>query len=154
MTEREKKEERMLSSLMDLIAGKKKIISYRADRFEPDIYLLEKKFPEIRFYYPRVISDKHQLEFARSDIWVKDRFGLLSPAGGTVLDPADADFIIVPSLGFDEKHIRLGRGGGFYDRTLESAAERTLGLGFRELFPVRFPAEPHDIAVKIIVFDD
>lgn len=153
--DREKKEKRLFENLKRYAAGKRKIISYRADRFEPDIYHLEKIFPEILFYYPRVIQEENRLEFAASGSWTKDRFGLWSPTGGTVLNPEDADLIIVPSLGFNEKGIRLGRGGGFYDRTLEfSVLERTLGLGFMELFPVNFTAEPHDIAVNAIVFDD
>lgn len=155
MTEREKKEKRLFENLKSHTAGKRKIISYRADRFEPDIYHLEKIFPEIQFYYPRVIQEENRLEFAASEGWTKDRFGLWSPTGRIVLNPEEADLIIVPSLGFNEKGIRLGRGGGFYDRTLEfSVLERTLGLGFKELFPINFTAEPYDIAVNAIVFDD
>ncbi len=155
IADRDKKEKRILENLKIHLKGKKEIVSYRADRFEADIYSMEMFFPEIRFYYPRIIPGQNRLEFARSDFWTKDRFGLFSPEGGTVLDPVDADLIIVPALGFDENRIRLGRGGGFYDRTLnEAVSARTLGLSFRELFPVNFLSEPHDIAVKTIVFDD
>lgn len=154
IAEREKKEKRMLANLKDLISGMKKIISYRADRFEPDVYPLQEVFPEISFYYPRIIEEENRLEFAASAAWTKDRFGLFSPEGGTVLDPSDADLIIVPSLGFNLNRIRLGRGGGYYDRTLgKHLAERTVGLSFLELFPVNFISEPHDGSVKRIVMD-
>jgi 5-formyltetrahydrofolate cyclo-ligase len=56
----------------------------------------------------------------RPDELVTARFGLLEPAGpylpaSTV---ADARVVIVPALAVDRGGARLGRGRGFYDRTL------------------------------------
>lgn len=76
------------------------------------------------------------------------RFGLLEPTG-PVLPPeavAGADTILVPALAVDRRGVRLGRGAGYYDRTLGAA-----GPGTRLVAVVRdtefvdhLPEEPHD----------
>lgn len=63
--------------------------------------------------------------------------------------PAEIDLILVPGLGFDRNGIRLGRGGGFYDRYLAQPEVRAARCGV--LFDCQLvdavPAEPHDIRV-------
>ncbi|BBY57601.1 5-formyltetrahydrofolate cyclo-ligase [Mycolicibacterium sarraceniae] len=51
---------------------------------------------------------------------VAARFGLLEPAEPWLpsLVVAQADTVLVPALAVDRNGIRLGRGGGFYDRSL------------------------------------
>jgi 5-formyltetrahydrofolate cyclo-ligase len=63
--------------------------------------------------------------------------------------------LIVPLVGFDERHYRLGYGGGYYDRTLAQAAPRPfcIGLGYAlgrldSIYP-----QTHDIAMDVIVTD-
>jgi len=78
-------------------------------------------------------------------------FGLREPTG-PVLEPATvtlADVVLVPALAVDLDGRRLGRGGGFYDRTLG-----LLGSGTPVVAVVRddelvntLPAEPHDVPV-------
>ena len=67
-------------------------------------------------------------------------------------DSAEEDipaFMLVPLLGFDRNCMRLGYGGGFYDRTLESLANKgvrpfTLGVAFEAQRLERLPVEQHD----------
>jgi 5-formyltetrahydrofolate cyclo-ligase len=62
---------------------------------------------------------------------------------------ATAALVLVPALAVDWQGIRLGRGGGHYDRTLPLAAPGTpLVVIVRddEVLPV-VPAQPHDVAV-------
>ncbi len=63
--------------------------------------------------------------------------------------PDQIDLILVPGLGFDRKGVRLGRGGGFYDRYLAQPEVRAARCGV--LFDCQLvesvPAEPHDIHV-------
>ena len=60
---------------------------------------------------------------------VAGEFGALIPADGPWVEP---QVVIVPLLAFDAKGYRLGYGGGFYDRTLQSLRARgpVLAVGF------------------------
>ena len=80
---------------------------------------------------------------------VAARFGLLEPAGpwlpATAL--ADAGVVLVPALAVDRTGVRLGRGRGFYDRTLVSRnphARLVAVIRDEELLD-ELPHEPHDV---------
>ena len=80
---------------------------------------------------------------------VTARFGLLEPAGPW-LPPkalAEASTVLVPALAVDRSGVRLGRGGGFYDRTLvlrDPNARLIAVVRDQELFD-EVPHEPHDV---------
>jgi 5-formyltetrahydrofolate cyclo-ligase len=80
--------------------------------------------------------------------------GLLEPAGPR-LGPAaitEADLVVVPALAVDRTGVRLGRGGGSYDRALARVAPGTLlvaALYDGELVD-RLPADPHDVRVHAV----
>jgi 5-formyltetrahydrofolate cyclo-ligase len=80
---------------------------------------------------------------------VQARFGLQEPAEPWL--PADAiaaaTAVLVPALAVDRTGVRLGRGAGFYDRSLPLAAPATrLVAVIRDDELVdRLPAEPHDV---------
>ena len=63
--------------------------------------------------------------------------------------------LIVPLAGFDGRGNRLGYGGGFYDRTLESLRKSgpitALGLAFDCQRLDHIPAEPLDQPLDMIV---
>jgi 5-formyltetrahydrofolate cyclo-ligase len=78
--------------------------------------------------------------------------GLLEPTGPRrgPSAVADAGLVVVPALAVDHRGVRLGRGGGHYDRTLPlaDATTRLVALvGDDELVEGPLPSEPHDIAV-------
>ncbi|MEJ2885300.1 5-formyltetrahydrofolate cyclo-ligase [Actinomycetospora aeridis] len=78
--------------------------------------------------------------------------GLLEPTGprlgvGAI---ADAGLVVVPALAVDHRGVRLGRGGGHYDRSLPLAGPRTrlvALVGDDGLVRDDLPAEPHDVRV-------
>ena len=80
---------------------------------------------------------------------VAGRFGTQEPAG-PALPPsavASAQVVLVPALAVDRRGVRLGRGGGFYDRSLVLC-----GPGARLVAVVRdselveeLPGEAHDV---------
>ena len=79
------------------------------------------------------------------------RFGLLEPAAPT-LPPsalAEAAVVLVPALAVDRAGVRLGRGAGYYDRSLPLRdADALLVTVVRDAELVaELPAEPHDIAM-------
>lgn len=80
---------------------------------------------------------------------VPGRFGLQEPARPW-LPPdavAGADVILVPALAVDRAGNRLGRGGGFYDRTLPLCRpDARLIAVVRDCEVLdALPAEPHDV---------
>ena len=86
----------------------------------------------------------------------------LRPAGRGLMEPAEpprgvaavcsADLVLVPALAADHSGLRLGRGGGSYDRALARVGAQvpTVALLYdTELVPV-VPAEPHDQRVRMV----
>lgn len=60
---------------------------------------------------------------------------------------AGCDVVLVPALAVDRRGVRLGRGGGSYDRALRRARGLVVALLHEgELLP-ELPAEPHDVPV-------
>ncbi|MEG3627246.1 5-formyltetrahydrofolate cyclo-ligase [Streptomyces poriticola] len=86
------------------------------------------------------------------------RMALLEPAGERMGADAvtTADAVLLPGLAVDERGLRLGRGGGSYDRVLarldRAGAHPALVvlLYDAEVVP-RVPAEPHDRPVDAVV---
>jgi 5-formyltetrahydrofolate cyclo-ligase len=80
---------------------------------------------------------------------VAARFGLLEPIEpwlpATAL--AEASILLVPALAVDRAGVRLGRGRGFYDRTLVHRDRRARVIAVirdQELLD-ELPSEPHDV---------
>lgn len=76
------------------------------------------------------------------------RYGLLEPTGPH-LSPAAvarAVTILVPALAVDRRGVRLGRGAGYYDRTLPAARPdaRLVAVVRDEELLDHLPEEPHD----------
>jgi 5-formyltetrahydrofolate cyclo-ligase len=68
-------------------------------------------------------------------------------------NPVQPTVLLVPLLGFDTAGYRLGHGGGYYDRTLATVAQKplTIGIGYelgrlQTIYP-----QPHDIPMDAIV---
>ncbi len=85
---------------------------------------------------------------------VTARWGLREPAGPDLGTEAiaGADIVIVPALAVGRDGVRLGRGGGSYDRALAGAAPDALVIALLhdgELLPAgAVPREPHDRLVN------
>ena len=60
---------------------------------------------------------------------------------------AAATVVLVPALAVDRAGVRLGRGAGFYDRSLPLAAPtaRLVAVVRDDELVDRLPAEPHDV---------
>ncbi|TGK10226.1 5-formyltetrahydrofolate cyclo-ligase [Leptospira fletcheri] len=154
---RKEKENRIQNALKEIIVAslrensKPKIITYFPDRYEippfaEDFVIGEK----IRCYYPKIIGTK--LVFLKPDRIQSGAFGIFEPVGEEEILPDQADWILVPALGWNSEGARLGRGKGFYDRTLaEIPKSKLIGLTFESLFPCEFVAEEHDIRVGTLI---
>lgn len=110
---------------------------------------------ECRVLLPVVSADV--LDWAEYDgTLVPGPWGLRQPAGQRlgVDSVADADVVLVPALAVDRRGTRLGRGAGFYDRSLRHAAAGTPLIALLhegELVEDLLPAEPHDIPMTAAI---
>ena len=66
-----------------------------------------------------------------------NRFGIPEPRNGPYIDPRSLDIVLAPLVGFDDRGVRLGMGGGFYDRSFHFLRSRSkwrkpklVGIGF------------------------
>ncbi len=78
----------------------------------------------------------------------RGRYGLREPAG-PALPPetiGDATLILVPALAVDRRGVRLGRGAGYYDRSLPLAARtaRIAAVVRDDEVLDELPEDPHD----------
>lgn len=66
------------------------------------------------------------------------------------IDPSAIDLILVPGLGFDRSHHRIGYGKRYYDHFLQGVAGvPAYGLGFQEqLVEGGLPVYPDDVALN------
>jgi 5-formyltetrahydrofolate cyclo-ligase len=80
---------------------------------------------------------------------VTARFGLLEPPGPWLpaATVAEAGIVFVPALAVDRTGARLGRGRGFYDRTLvlRDPQARLIAVVRDEELLDEVPHEPHDV---------
>lgn len=84
------------------------------------------------------------------------RFGLLEPAGDR-LGPAAieaASAIFVPAYAVDKVGNRLGRGAGYYDRTLRGVTADLVAVVNDEEVVTSLPADPHDVRVGWVLTPD
>jgi 5-formyltetrahydrofolate cyclo-ligase len=109
----------------------------------------------VRLALPAVAAADAPLEFLAWEPGAKlekDRFGVMVPAeGAQVVEP---EALLVPCVGFNGGRMRLGYGGGFYDRTL-AGSRRPLALGIAyACCRADFPGEAHDIALDEVITEE
>ncbi|MFQ3306882.1 MAG: 5-formyltetrahydrofolate cyclo-ligase [Candidatus Midichloriaceae bacterium] len=96
-------------------------------------------------------NDLKFCEWKRSDILIKNKFQIKEPEIPIIRKP---DLVIVPVVGFDENHNRLGYGSGYYDRALSSMnGVIKLGVAYDFQKVTSIPKENHDIKLDIMITD-
>lgn len=102
---------------------------------------------------PRIRGDA--LEFAIVEAWSElrpGRFGVLAPTADRPAErPGPGDVVLLPGLAFDRSGRRLGRGGGYYDRTFPVAGPFLVGLAFHVQLVDCVPCDSRDRRVDAIV---
>jgi 5-formyltetrahydrofolate cyclo-ligase len=90
-------------------------------------------------------------------VLIPDHFGLIEITGPTVkrVEAEEVDLVLVPGLAFDENGLRLGYGGGWYDRFITKLRPdvKLAGLAYEEQVVQHLPDEPHDLHLHILVTD-
>lgn len=84
-------------------------------------------------------------------------YGIREPIAGVDADVATVDVVLLPALAVDHRGIRLGQGGGYYDRALAGIPRWVDGGPCRIAvindaeFIDQVPTEPHDVVVDAVL---
>jgi 5-formyltetrahydrofolate cyclo-ligase len=91
----------------------------------------------------------------------ENRLGIGEPAGFASIGARWLDLVFLPLVGFDRCGLRLGAGGGFYDRALAFRQLRRVwhkpflvGFGYAFQQVERLAAAPHDVLMDAVVTDE
>jgi 5-formyltetrahydrofolate cyclo-ligase len=122
----------------------------------PALYRWSEGGAQRRIGLPVINRDTKQLRF---HVWYPgcpmedDAYGIPKPKD---TEPFEPQLLLVPCVGFGPKGVRLGYGGGFYDRTLAALAPRpfTVGVGYAHGFLPWLEAEPHDVPLDAVLTED
>jgi 5-formyltetrahydrofolate cyclo-ligase len=127
------------------------VASYLSYGTEPESLQLNQLLASQERLYLPILQPDLELRWQKWDGSVSSlapsliRPKLLEPSLGSEISSQDLDVILLPALAVDRSGIRLGQGGGSYDRTLAKLKERR-----PKLIAVIYPNEistvalPHD----------
>ena len=108
--------------------------------------------------YPRCLPDG-RLEFVEVphlEALRPGRHGIPEPGGAALSLRPEEDLVLVPGLAFDRNGVRLGRGGGYFDRTFAPGggpSPQLFGVGYSWQLTEPLPFESHDRAMDGVVTD-
>jgi 5-formyltetrahydrofolate cyclo-ligase len=112
-----------------------------------------------RIAYPKVEDAKGELIFywvdSESDL-VVSKWGPLAPDSSRLerAPLASIDLMIIPGIAFDLQGGRLGRGKGFYDRTLQKFSGIRMGIAYAFQVLEQLPHQPWDEPVQWLATED
>jgi 5-formyltetrahydrofolate cyclo-ligase len=91
--------------------------------------------------------------YKKGDALLPDDMGIAAPRA--TAQQVTPDIVLLPLLAFDGQGHRLGRGGGFYDRSLAELKKRGdcrfIGLAFDMQMVDKCPIAPHDEALHAVL---
>ena len=126
---------------------------------EPLLLPLMVDLPDRQWVLPRITGDSMAFHF--TEPWLagiqSGAFGISEPGEHLPLCPiGKIELFLCPGMAFTPGGKRLGRGKGYYDRTLIAAASgsRRVGVCFREQLHPELPTDPHDLPMHFIATPD
>ena len=122
----------------------------------PALYRWSEAEPDRRIGLPVVDRETKHLRF---HVWFpgcpmeEDAYGIPKPKDTAEFEP---ELLLVACVGFGPKGLRLGYGGGFYDRTLADLRPRpfTVGVGFMHGYVPWLQPEPHDVPLDAMLTEE
>lgn len=151
---------RIAEAAQQLVTGSNHTItSYLHLPFEPPTDILNRHLLQAghQVLVPRIVgSDLHWARFTEQIDLGIGPMGIREPRGPAV-PLSDVHTMFVPALAVDRRGMRLGQGGGFFDRTLATIARHSDGgplivaVTFADEFVEEVPAEWFDHAVDALV---
>jgi 5-formyltetrahydrofolate cyclo-ligase len=146
------------AALLRGLAGVRTLAAFVPDPTEPGAGRLPAAYGQLgaRVLLPVGPAEGHELGWAvdRGRL-APGRFGLMEPVGPRLGPTAlgTAEVVVVPAVAVARSGLRLGRGGGYYDRALRHARPdaRLVAVVFDDELVEDLPSEPHDRRVTAVV---
>jgi 5-formyltetrahydrofolate cyclo-ligase len=114
-----------------------------------------------RVYLPRVERARHGRKMRFVEAGGREqvnRLGIREPQASRAIGARWLDLVLVPLVGFDVHGMRLGMGGGFYDRAFAYRrfrqawrGPRLVGIAYAFQELPRIIAAPHDVHLDAVV---
>jgi 5,10-methenyltetrahydrofolate synthetase len=122
----------------------------------PALYRWSEADEKRRIGLPVIDRETRQLDF---HVWYPgcpmelDAYDIPKPKDTERFAP---QMLLVPLVGFGPQGVRLGYGGGFYDRTLAALSPRpvTVGVGYAHGHLPWLEPEPHDVPLDAVLTED
>ena len=87
-----------------------------------------------------------------------NRFGIFEPDGPQLASARLLDVVFLPLVGFDRHGVRLGMGGGYYDRAFGFRRLRAswhapllVGIGYASQEVERITPAAHDVPLDLVI---
>jgi 5-formyltetrahydrofolate cyclo-ligase len=146
--------------LSDFIQEAERVLVYAGRVDELDTLPLIRRLlkSKKKVYLPRIENDRvflYRITNLKTDLEL-GAYGIREPkkTKARQCNVRQMDLAIVPGLGFTHDGVRLGRGGGHFDRLLAKAGHVVkIGVGFREQILKKIPALRHDVRMNFVVTD-
>jgi len=108
-----------------------------------------------KLYVPLVIGENIVIKEYHKDKLRSGYKGILEPEADLPdISPETPSLALIPGMAFDKSHMRLGRGGGFYDRLMPQLKCPKLGIAFSFQLIDNIQGEPWDCKVDMVVTPD
>ena len=106
-----------------------------------------------QLYAPVLRGDSLRFAALRRGVPLQpNHLGILEPADGPYIDARSLDLVLTPLVAFDDRGVRLGMGGGFYDRCFRFLRSRStwwkpklIGVGYERQHLPSIDAEAWDV---------
>ena len=151
-------QERLLATPAYLAAAKVVLYAPLGREVETALIAADALRSHRQLYYPVVDRNRHRLLLGAVSSPSELRpgaFGISEPPTIGALEPDElgAALVCVPGIAFTPAAVRLGRGGGYYDRLLAAldSGGVTAGLGYSFQLIDRLPEQAHDRRLDLVV---
>lgn len=157
ISKREEKSQNIVDKIYKLseFNNSSSILLFSPTKTEVDISSLTKTCLDIgkTIYLPS--SDKLKISpITRNTKLFLNSYNFLEPIKPAESNPLSIDLAIIPGLTFNKDGIRLGHGGGWYDKFLGLISVGfKIGVCFSDQLTTTLPFEDHDIKMDLVITD-
>ncbi len=105
-----------------------------------------------RVAVPKIYGTEMRFVYLRENSPIAPGYkGIPEPVGDEIAREPDA-LMLMPGLAFTKEGLRMGYGGGFYDRFLAAEPHPTLALCYDFQLLPELPTQAHDIPVDAVLW--